>query len=208
MKPYEKEFAEVKRNMTDSFTAFWSNERCTLIRKYHLEGQILDTLFGGPHTSEPSFKRAGVNAGDTIYPIRVYRGSVYIIASMRVREIISIEMYIERNPEMFADFVHSPWASVTFDEYIKLHPEKRTLAPTCTEEGVLGYEGTAIRLNLKVPPDLLERLRFRSQRRERGLKYVEAGRLTRAISIQGIYRLSEQSAEEIKNLVNQGDREV
>jgi len=208
MQPFAKKLAEAGRNMADSYTAFWSNERCKLIRKYHLEGTLLDTLFGGPHTSEPSFRRAGVKPGGTTYPIRVYRGSVYIIASMRVREIISIEEYIERNPEMFSDFAHSPWASVTFDDYIKRHPEKRILAPTCTEEAILGCEGTPIRLDLIISPDLLERLRFRSQRRERGLKHIEAGRLTRAISIQGIYRLSEQSAEEISNLLHQEDREV
>lgn len=52
-----------------------------------------------------------------------------------------------------------------------------------------------------VPGDLLERLTFTSRRGERLLKYVEDGRLTRSVSLQGIYRLAADSAEELDQLV-------
>jgi hypothetical protein len=60
--------------MADSYTTLWSSERCRRIKQTQQEGATLALLFGGPHTSEPSFRRAGVKAGDSIYPIRVHQG--------------------------------------------------------------------------------------------------------------------------------------
>ncbi len=131
--------------MADSFTTLWTADRCKLVKRYHLEGTPLSLLFGGPHTSEPGFRRAGVKAGDS--------------------------------------------------------PEMRILAPTCTDEVVLGDESTPLRLDTAIPPELLERLRFRSQKRERGLRHIQDGRLKSAVSLQGIYRLSEGSAGEIAALL-------
>ncbi len=187
--------------MPDSFTTLWSADRCKLIPQHHMEGTSLTVLFGGPHTSEPGFRRAGVKAGDYIYPLRVKQGIAYVIARMRVKEILPLEAYIERNPDLFAGVERSPWPSVTFDNYARLHPAVRVLAPTCTEEAVLGDESTPIRLDVAVPPEMLGRLRFRSQRGERGLKHIQDGRLKSAITLQGIYRLSEASAEEIAGLL-------
>ncbi len=187
--------------MTDSFTTLWTADRCKLVTQYHLEGTPLSLLFGGPHTSEPSFRRAGVKEGDYIYPLLVKRGIVYVIARMRVKEIVPIEAYIERNPDLFDGVAHSPWANVIFDNYVKLHPEMRILAPACTEEAVLGDEGIPIRLDVALPSEMLERLSFRSQRGERGLKHIRDGRLKSIVSLQGIYRLSEGSAGELADLL-------
>jgi hypothetical protein len=187
--------------MADSFTTLWTDERCKLITKHHLEGTLLNILFGGPHTSEPSFRRAGVKTDDYIYPLRVKHGILYVIACMRVKEIVSLEAYIEHNPGIFAGVERTPWPSITFDNYVKLHPEMRILAPTCTEEVVLGGEGTPIRLDVAVSPELLERLRFRSQKRERSLKHIQDGKLKSVISLQGIYRLSARSADEFARLL-------
>ena len=192
--------------MADSFTTLWTNDRCKSLAQYNLEGTLLDTLFGGPHTSEPSFRRAGVKEGDYIYPVRVNKGVLYIIARMRVKEILSLEHYIESYPDVFAGCERSRGASVTFENYLKIHPENRFLAPTCTEEVVLGYESTPIRLDLVVPSDVLESLRFRSQKRERALKHIQDGRLKSVIVLQGIYRLSEKSADIIANLLMDQDK--
>ncbi|MGE5222301.1 MAG: hypothetical protein ACM3PY_07685 [Omnitrophica WOR_2 bacterium] len=187
--------------MANSFTTLWTNDRCISLAQYNLEGTLLNTLFGGPHTSEPSFRRAGVKAGDYIYPVRVNKGVLYIITRMRVKEILSLDDYIERYPDVFNGCERSPWASVTFANYLELYPERRFLAPTCTDEVILGDDSTPIRLDIAVPSDVLERLRFRSQRRERGLKHIKDGRLKSVIGLQGIYRLSEQSADEIAMLL-------
>ncbi|MFF6901635.1 hypothetical protein [Streptomyces hydrogenans] len=52
-----------------------------------------------------------------------------------------------------------------------------------------------------VPGDVLERLTFTSRRGERTLRFVEDGRLTRSIGLQGVYRLAPASAEELRRLV-------
>jgi hypothetical protein len=187
--------------MKKSFTTLWTNDRCKELKQYHLEGTTINTLFGGPHTSEPSFRRAGVKAGDYIYPVRVLKGVLYVITRMLVKEIITLEDYILRFPGIFAGCEQSPWPSVTFESYLMLNPEKRFLAPTCTDEVVLGDDSTPLALDVTVPPELLQRLRFRSQKRERGLKHIRDGRLKSVIALQGIYRMNEQSAVEIDELL-------
>jgi len=188
--------------MPDSYTSLWSNDRIQLIRKYHHEGRRLEILFGGPHTSQPSFRHFGVREGDYIYPVRVYKGVLHVIGRMRVKKLISLEEYIEQNPQLFAQCEQSQWPTITFANYLALHPELRYLAHSCTDEVALGEEGTPIRLDLMVPPDLLERLRFRFRMKERGLKHIENGLLKKAISLQGgIYRLAVQSAQEIEALL-------
>jgi hypothetical protein len=187
--------------MADSFTTLWTRDRCRALLHYQREGTSFNTLFGGPHTSEPSFRRAGVQAGDTIYPVRVEKGILYIISRMRVKEILTIDEYIERFPDLFIGCERTPWATITFDNYLKLHPELHFLAPTCTLEVVLGDDSTPICLNRAVPSEVLERLRFRSQRRERSLKQIEDGRITSVIGLQGIYRLSKASADDFARLL-------
>ena len=48
----------------------------------------LPVLFGGPHLSEPSFRRAGVKVGDLLYPVAVSNRRVHVVARMRVREML------------------------------------------------------------------------------------------------------------------------
>jgi hypothetical protein len=47
-------------------------------------------LFGGPHTSEPSFRRATVQPGDLLYPIGVCDQVLYVLGRMRVQEIVPV----------------------------------------------------------------------------------------------------------------------
>ena len=78
----------------------------------------------------------------------------------------------------------------------------RALAPTCTDEAVECEGSTPLRFDLTVPPDVLARLRFRSQRGERDLsRHLRDGRLVQSLGVRGIYRLSESSARELETLV-------
>jgi hypothetical protein len=187
--------------MPEAYTTLWTNSRCQYLKQYNQEGARLEVLFGGPHISEPSFISYGVKAGDHIYPVRVYKGILYVIARMTVKRIMSLEEYIVQHPQLFANCDQSKRAAIQFEQYLELNPEKRYLAPTCTEEVVIGEAGTPQRLDITVPPELLARLRFRSRRKERGLKYIENGRLRNVLSLQGIYRLNEASAREIEALL-------
>jgi hypothetical protein len=171
--------------MVDSYTVFWPNHRCQALERHGL-GAPLTVLFGGPHLSQPSFRRAGVNEGDYLYPVRVLGGSLYVLGRMRVRQLISLE---------------DAQTPATLDDHLQRYPQWRWLQQSCTNEVVLGQAGTPLRLDMVVPPDLLERLTFSSRRKERTLKHVQDGRLTYTISLQGIYRLSEPSAAELAGLL-------
>lgn len=171
--------------MPDSYTVFWTMDRW--LSAAAVGHKPLPVLFGGPHLSEPSFRRAGVKVGDAIYPVTVSNRRMYVVARMRVREMVLLGQ--EDGPTLI-------------DQRFPQFKAWRFLAPTCTEEVVIGMQGTSPRSDLAVPPDLLERLRFRSQRGERGLKHIKDGELTSAIGLQGIYRLAEDSAKELSALVD------
>ena len=171
--------------MADAYTVFWTNERCRHLKRSGQDSARLEVLFGGPHQSEPSFRRAGVQEGDDIYPVQVHSGTVYLLGRLRVQQLISLE--------------HGD--QVGLGDFLRRYPTWDFLAPTCTTEVVIGQDGTPLRLDLAIPPDMLARLRFRSRRGERGLKHIEDGRLKSSIGLQGIYRLSRPSAAEIEALL-------
>ncbi len=142
----------------------------------------LTVLFGGPHLSEPSFRRATVQPGDLLYPIGVGDQVLYVFGRLRVHEIIAV-----------GDAGQPP-----LEEYFSRFAGWRFLAPTCTTEVVIGAEGTRVQLDRPVPGEVLKRLTYHPRRGLRPVKHVsEDGRLTRPDSVQGIYRLAEASAADL-----------
>jgi hypothetical protein len=186
--------AIVEGCVADSYTTFWTHDRCRAAKRANQEGKLLTLLLGGPHLSQPSFRRAGVKVGDSIYPIAIYGGVLYIIAHMRVHALSSIEDHIAHHPELFAKYEHHRYVMSKLEAYFDDHPEQRYLFHTCTDEVVIGIDGTPICFDIALPSELTEQVRFRSQRRERPIKHLDNGRVTSAISLQGIYRLSESTA--------------
>lgn len=85
-------------------------------------------------------------------------------------------------------------AELADEDYPKLI-HWRPLKSGCTSEVVLGPPGSPLRFDRPLPGEHLEHLTFTSRRGERKLKYVEDGRLLRALSLQGIYRLAPESAD-------------
>ncbi len=188
--------------MPDSYTVLWSRAQIQWFKNWNPPGTRLEVMFGGPHTSEPGFRRFGVRAGDLIYPVLVYKGVVYALGRMRVKRLISLEEYFASCPDVFAGCEPGPYAMATFENYLRLHPERRFLAPSCTDEVAIGEDGTSIRLDLAIPPELLQSLCFVSRRGERPLKHVENGSLTSSIGLQGgYYRLHEKSAHDMERLL-------
>jgi hypothetical protein len=146
----------------------------------------LPVLFGGPHLSEPSFRRAGVSVGDSIYPVAVSNRHVLVVARMRVREMLLLGQ--EDGPTLIEQ---------RFPQYRAW----KVLAPTCTEEVIIGMEGTVPRADLELPGPVLQRLTFKSQRGERPLRQVKDGELTSSIGLQGIYRLAPASAADLDEIL-------
>ncbi|HEU5381538.1 MAG TPA: hypothetical protein VFV38_39460 [Ktedonobacteraceae bacterium] len=189
--------------MAHAYTIFWTHDRYNTLRRLGWTGRQMEILFGGPHTSEPGFARAGVCPGDLVYPIAVRSGVLHVLGRARVRRMLPLDHYIEQRSDLF-DLNHSESLAHTkaFDRYRSVHPAVASLAPTCTDEVVECEESTPLRFDLTIPADLLGRLRYRSQRRERDLsQHLRDGRLIKSLAIQGIYRLSEASACELEALV-------
>jgi hypothetical protein len=170
--------------VADSYTVFWTMDRW--LGALGVGHRPLPVLFGGPHLSEPSFRRAGVKVGDAIYPVAVANRQVHLVARMRVLEMVLLGQ--EDGPSLIEQ---------RFPQYRVW----RFLAPTCTDEVVIGTDGTAPRSDLTVPADLLAAVRFRSQRGERALKHIKGGELTSSIGLQGIYRLTPESADAFAALI-------
>lgn len=163
------------RVMGDAYTVYWPQARW---RPALMVQRPLEVLFGGPHTSEPSFLRATVRAGDVLYMIGVHRQVLMVFGRMRVREIVKAEASLREHFDRF-----SVW---------------RFLAPTCTDEVVLGEEGTLIHGDRAVPGEVLKRMTYLPRKGPRPVKHVtEEGLLTSAISVQGIYRIAPASAADL-----------
>lgn len=170
--------------MTESYTVFWTMDRW--LGALSLGHRPLPVLFGGPHLSEPSFRRAGVRVGDLIYPVAVMNRQVHLVARMRVREMV---------------LLGQEDGTTLIDQRFPQFRAWKVLAPTCTDEVIVGAEGTTLRSDLALPPETLMRLTFRSQRGERPLKHVKDGELARSVGLHGIYRLADRSAAELSELV-------
>ncbi|MEV4463429.1 hypothetical protein AB0J51_07390 [Micromonospora echinofusca] len=161
--------------MSDAYTVYWPQERWRAALGVR---RPLEVLFGGPHLSEPSFLRAKVRPGDTLYPIGVNRQVLFVFGRMRVRELVTAED--------------------TLDSYFESFHVWRFLAPTCTNEVVLGVEGTRVHGNRALPGDVLRRMTYLPRKGPRPVKHVSPeGLLTSSISVQGIYRLAPASAADL-----------
>ncbi|AXI78787.1 hypothetical protein [Peterkaempfera bronchialis] len=130
----------------------------------------------------------GVVPGGRVFAIRAWQAALYTVCAMEVRQIVD---YDRAGAEL---------ADEDYPKLIHWHPSKSG----CISEVVLGAPGTPIRFDAPLPGDCLEQLTSTWRRGERKLKYVEDGRLLRALSLQGIYRLAPDSAHIVtRNLTDQ-----
>ena len=162
--------------MADSYTTLWTNDLCRELERSGEEGLRLTILFGGPYGAHP---------GDTIYPVRAHRTRLHVLGAMEVSRVVTHE---------------EAGAELHDDDYAKLMYWRR-LKTGFVSEVLLGPPGSPLSFDTVVPGDVLERLTFTSRRGERTLRFVEDGRLTRSIGLQGVYRLAPASAEELRRLV-------
>jgi hypothetical protein len=164
----------------EAYSVYWSRERWihATARCAHLT-----VLFGGPHTSLPSFRRATVQPGDLLYPIGVCRQVLYVFGRLRVKEIVAVGGASQPRPE----------------DYFRHGGDWRFLKGKCISEVVIGTEDSAIHLDRPLPGEVTKRLVFAPRRGPRPIKHVsDDGRLVHSVPVQGIYRLSESSAADIE----------
>ncbi len=174
--------------MSDAFTVLWTHDTCRELRKAGRVGERPSVAFSGVHTSLPAWSCA--EAGDEVYALHVNRCVVQVVSRMRVvdrerGECCGTEPATWREPAFPG---HADWAMLG--------------AGGCGAEAV-HVEATPVRFDLAIPGGLLESLSWRNRRgKTRNLKYVVDGRLERSISLQGFYRLTEESADVLAEVVD------
>src|SRR5690348_14330774 len=136
--------------MANAYTMYWTREQCDALRRLGWAGRPLETLFGGPHISEPSFLRAGVRSGDAVYPITIRAGVLYLLCRIRVRRILAFDDFVKQRPDLFPPTFTE---SLALDERLRAaRLAIRALAPTCTGEAVECEDSMPLRFDLPVSP--------------------------------------------------------
>jgi hypothetical protein len=77
--------------VANAYTLLWTNDLCRELIRGGFTGQRPTALFGGPHQSRPSFRRAGVAPGDRIFAVRAWRTALYPVCSMEVQRIVDYD---------------------------------------------------------------------------------------------------------------------
>lgn len=188
--------------MNKCHTVLWTNDYCRKLKRSGDIGKSLRVLFGGPHQSQPSLSAFGVIPGDYVLVIRVEKGRLFLVGGIQVQEYVTLSRYLSEMlelPESYAS-LHLWELEATLESE---HPEWGHLLPWgCPAEVALGVNGTPIRLDLAVPTETVERLRFTSKRGERPIRHVEGGLIKSSVSLQGgAYRLTTDSGRELMQLI-------
>lgn len=190
--------------MTKSYTVLWTNDHCQRLKKAGDEGKKLNVVFGGIHLSAPSFRKARVESGDFVYPLRVYKGTLFVVARLKIKTYISLEEYVVQFLGLSAEEISGLY-EYQIKELVgsKFPCLGQELPYGCGIEVLLGEEGTPIRLDNAVLPAQLEAITFCSKRGRQGLKFIENGRIKNTLSLQGNIRcLCPESAKYFEGLVS------
>lgn len=173
--------------MSDAFTVLWTHDVCRALRKEGRTGQRPPVAYSGVHSSLPSWSSA--KPGDEVYALHVNKCVVHVVSRMRIVDS-ERDACCGAKPEDRRDPAypgHDAWWMLG--------------AGGCGATAV-HVQASPVSFELTLPGDLLERLQWRNLKgKTRNLKYLEDGRLTRALSIQGFYRLTADSGEELARLV-------
>ncbi|MFF9035941.1 hypothetical protein ACF090_10755 [Streptomyces sp. NPDC014892] len=173
--------------MSDAFTVLWTHDTCRALRAAGREGERPPVAFSGVHSSLPAW--SGARPGDEVYALHVNRGEVLLVSRMRV---------VDRERRGCCGAAPATWRDAGFPGH---HDWAALGAGGCGAEAV-HVDATPMRFDMAIPGELLGRLTWRNRRGQtRGLKYVVDGRLQRAVSLQGFYRLTPESAEDLAEVV-------
>ncbi len=156
------------------YTMYWPEWMCAAAREQGLEGLGLHALWGG-HDHDTSFSRFKVGPGDQVVPVTVVDGVLYALASLEVRQ------------------------KTTGDAWLPHHPEHaRTRLRGCGSQVLAGTPGAVLRFDRPFTAAQLVAWRFDGGR---AFKHLVKGRLTRTMSLGGVYRVSVDTAKVIDSVL-------
>jgi hypothetical protein len=184
--------------MPNAFTVHWSSDRTSLLPASGWRGKPLPWLFGGPHISHPSLTRAGVAAGDSIFPIALKRGRLMVLCECEVQEVIPIKEFETR--------FGVPYRLAFQSEHLREWLAERNcawLAPTCTDDVALLRTATPLTLDRYVPQDRMAEIRMLNKRGDRPLSNLSPdGLLKNPATLCGwYYKLSPATAELFRSVI-------
>lgn len=134
-----------------SYTALWSRARVDAARRYAPSDFRFDVLFGGPHQSLASLRRAGVRVGDWVYPVQVRDFALHVLGRMKVARVLDLADFATEFPDRAAGVGHTGFHAAA----VAFRPELSHLAPTCTSDAALGQTarrcGSTSRRSTAVP---------------------------------------------------------
>lgn len=188
--------------MHESFTVLWAESRCRWLGSAGEFGKPIEVIFGGPHQSAPSFTRFKVAPGDDVYVLHVRQRVLHLVARLRISAILPIAEYLRIRLGLSKKRLSLPLWDLE-EQLLRERPDLGHRLPSgCISEAAIG-EGSAMRLDCEVPPEVLERIRHRSPRGERVLKQVKDGKLMNTAGIAGgVYRLAAGSAADCAAIVD------
>ncbi|MFI9364344.1 hypothetical protein ACIG5E_25315 [Kitasatospora sp. NPDC053057] len=173
--------------MSDAYTVLWTQDTCRALRKEGRVGQRPPVAYSGVHQSLPTW--SGARVGDEVYALHVNRCEVFVVSRMRIVDL-------ERGDCCGA--APATWQDPAFPG----HDDWRMLGAGGCGADAVHVDATPVRFDQPIPGELLGRLTWRNRRNQtRVLKYVVDGRLERFVSLQGFYRLTPESADELADLV-------
>jgi hypothetical protein len=173
-----------------AYIIYWTKDRIGAYLANGDEGP-LSVIFGGPHQSQPSLGK--IKAGDTIYPITVVKGKMYIIASMEVDKIIPEEELLEK-----------PGGEVVmWDSFSKSNMGKIThkVPWSCVDTVAIGKNGTKLKM-IELPMEKALLLSLGPEGKQTPLK-IKDGLIKTSNLIGYFRRLRELSENTLKELVKE-----
>ncbi|WP_211364349.1 hypothetical protein [Micromonospora palomenae] len=173
--------------MSTAFTTLWTHDVCRELRR-HRVGDRPPVAFSGVHQSLPSWTSVGV--GDDVFALHVNRCVVYLVSRLRV---------VDKQRRDCCGAAPTTWRDPSYPG----HDAWSMLGANGCGASPIHVEATPIRFDVAIPGDLLSALTWRNRRGEqRTLKYVVDGRLERPVSLQGVYRLTDESANQLGALLD------
>ena len=180
----------------NSYFVLWPNDWCKLLAKANDAGP-LQVIYGGPHISVPSLGK--VKVGDTIYPIIIKSGQLFIIGQMQVERITQAEVYLQEQNINRLD--NNMW-DTSAPKLIKQQPELGHRIPrSCIDDAATG-SGTHFRFDFQVPTETISSLQFGPKPgQEKSLSINQEGKISH-VAFQGHFRrLSVNSATLVADLM-------
>ena len=178
-----------------SYIIFWARERIDNYIKNGDKGP-LSVIFGGPHTSQPTLGK--VNIGDTIFPITVSNGKMYILGRMEIEKIITEKEYInEYLIKNNIDVKKEMW-----DTYCVKNKKTIThkIPWNCVDDVAIGKNGTSL-FKRELPENKINLIKLGPNKEKETPLKIKDGKILTSNLIGYFRKLSETSEKIFHEIV-------